>query len=126
MIWRRRTGAVVDCAFCAIVAGESPAQLVDEWLSAIAIHPLNPVTPGHVIVLPRRHVVDALVEPDLTADVMRCAASLARRPCNLITSAGADATQTVPHLHVHIVPRRAGDGLHLPWTVQPTTTNPNP
>ena len=38
--------------------------------------------------------------------------------CNLITSVGAAATQTVKHLHIHIVPRHEGDGLHLPWTEQ--------
>ncbi len=37
-------------------------------------------------------------------------------PCNLITSAGREATQTVFHLHIHVVPRRDGDGLALPWT----------
>jgi diadenosine tetraphosphate (Ap4A) HIT family hydrolase len=40
--------------------------------------------------------------------------------CNLITSDGAAATQTVKHLHVHIVPRRDGDGLTLPWSTQPS------
>jgi diadenosine tetraphosphate (Ap4A) HIT family hydrolase len=37
---------------------------------------------------------------------------------NLITSSGSAATQTVPHMHIHYVPRRADDGLHLPWTGQ--------
>jgi histidine triad (HIT) family protein len=47
---------------------------------------------------------------------MSAAAELATPPCNIITSAGSDATQTVFHLHLHVVPRRAGDGLALPWT----------
>jgi histidine triad (HIT) family protein len=51
----------------------------------------------------------------VTAAVMRRAAELATPPCNIITSAGTEATQTVFHLHVHIVPREAGDGLELPW-----------
>jgi hypothetical protein len=38
--------------------------------------------------------------------------------CNLITSVGADATQSVRHLHIHVVPRREGDGLMLPWSGQ--------
>jgi histidine triad (HIT) family protein len=41
-------------------------------------------------------------------------------PCNIITSVGAEATQTVFHLHLHVVPRRFGDGLALPWTGQET------
>lgn len=84
----------------------------------MAIVPLNPVTEGHVLVIPRWHVVDAVQEPQVTADVMRCAAELAERPCNIITSSGGEATQSVFHLHVHVVPRREGDGLALPWTDQ--------
>jgi histidine triad (HIT) family protein len=104
------------CPFCAIVAGQAPAEVVHEWRSEIAIVPLNPVTKGHVIVLPKQHVRDALADPEVTARVMKSAAELAHRPANIITSAGGAATQTVWHLHVHIVPRRSGDGLMLPWT----------
>lgn len=104
------------CAFCAIVDGRAPATVMRRWRDAIAIVPLNPVTEGHVLVIPRWHVVDALEEPQVTADVMRYAAEYAQRPANIITSAGVEATQTVFHLHVHVVPRREGDGLALPWT----------
>jgi histidine triad (HIT) family protein len=50
---------------------------------------------------------------------MRMAASLAREmgPCNLITSKGREATQTVFHMHLHLVPRAENDGLLLPWSV---------
>jgi histidine triad (HIT) family protein len=106
------------CVFCAIVAGESPAEVVHEWRDVLAIVPLDPVVKGHVIVLPKDHVQDALADPFITATVVQRAAELAHRPANIITSAGGAATQTVFHLHVHIVPRRAGDGLLLPWTGQ--------
>jgi histidine triad (HIT) family protein len=109
---------VADCPFCSIVAGTSPATVVRHWHDAIAIVPLNPVTPGHVLVIPAEHVEDATVDPEVTAVVMRRSAELAEPPCNIITSAGAEATQSVAHLHVHIVPRRKGDGLALPWTGQ--------
>ncbi len=91
---------------------------------SVAFHPLNPVTPGHFLVMPRKHVTSALepVAPILLGDAMRLAAILARQmdltDCNFINSAGALATQTVFHLHVHVVPRRDGDGLALPWTGQ--------
>lgn len=104
------------CAFCAIVRGEAPAELVWSWRDEIAIVPLNPVVPGHVIVLPKQHVQDALVDPFVTASVVARAAEIAHRPANIVTSAGGAATQTVFHLHVHIVPRRDGDGLKLPWS----------
>jgi len=106
------------CVFCAIVAGEAPATVIREWPDAIAIVPLRPVAPGHVLVIPRTHVADATVDPDVTAVTMRRAAELAVPPCNLITSAGRPATQTVFHLHIHVVPRRVGDGLALPWSVR--------
>lgn len=103
------------CPFCAIVDGKAPATIVKEWERAIAIVPLNPVTDGHVLVLPKEHVESATVSPMTTGMTMVAASELADAPCNIITSVGAEATQTVRHLHVHIVPRRAGDGLALPW-----------
>jgi histidine triad (HIT) family protein len=105
-----------SCVFCAILDGVAPATIVKEWAHTIAIVPRNPVTPGHVLVIPRVHVADAVADPYIAAQVMGCAAAFAHRPCNIITSAGEEATQTVGHLHVHIVPRTAGDGLTLPWT----------
>lgn len=108
----------MTCVFCGIIAGVAPAVVVREWPDAVAIVPLDPVTPGHLLVVPRVHVVDATVDPEVTGVAMRRAAELAAPPCNLITSAGAAATQTVWHLHIHVVPRRVGDGLPLPWTPQ--------
>lgn len=103
------------CVFCEIVAEREPAVFVRRWTDAVAIVPLEPVTEGHVLVLPRVHVPDATDHPETTATVMWRAASLAVPPCNLITSSGREATQSVFHLHVHIVPRRENDGLALPW-----------
>jgi histidine triad (HIT) family protein len=86
-----------NCVFCAIAAGQTPAVIVREWPDTLAVRPR-------------------------TAAVMRRAAELmAEHPAaNLITSKGAAATQTVYHLHVHVVPRQGGDGLPLPWTPQHT------
>lgn len=113
-----RRNAMTGCVFCAIVAGQAPATVVAEWPDALAIVPHRPVVPGHVLVIPRTHVRDFADDPEVTAATMRRAAELARGPANLITSAGEEATQTVFHLHVHIVPRADGDGLPLPWTPQ--------
>lgn len=107
-----------DCVFCKIVSGEGPVQVVYQWKDAIAIRPLNPICTGHVLVIPNQHVMDALEDPGVTGLVFARAAQIAPYPCNLITSVGTGATQTVMHLHVHIVPRQDGDGLLLPWSVQ--------
>lgn len=108
------------CVFCKIVAGDSPATYRARGISSIAIEPLNPVTPGHLLVIPRVHVADAFEDPRVTATTMYDAATWASlfgaEEANIITSVGAAATQSVFHLHVHIVPRSAGDGLLLPWS----------
>jgi histidine triad (HIT) family protein len=108
-----------DCVSCRLIAAR---EHEGEHGGVVWFEPLNPVVPGHMLVVPRRHVSDALEDPDLTGRVMAEAARLAafRRlhPCNIMTSAGREATQSVFHLHLHIVPRAAGDGLMLPWTEQ--------
>jgi histidine triad (HIT) family protein len=106
-----------NCVFCAIVAGTEKALIVQSWSKAIAFTPLNPVTPGHTLIVPREHVVDAVQNPSITALTMTYAAHFARRyaASNILTSVGAAATQSVFHLHVHVVPRRPGDQLMLPW-----------
>lgn len=104
-----------QCVFCAIVSGDSPATVVRRWEDAIAIVPLGPVVDGHLLVIPTTHVVDALHDPAVTGATFRRAAEIAPHPCNLITNAGRVATQSVFHLHVHIVPRAEDDGLALPW-----------
>lgn len=106
------------CPFCLIVHGRAAAEIVHRWDDALAIAPLNPVIDGHVLIVPNQHVADALIVPEVTARAMRRAAQLADGPCNIITSVGVAATQTVRHLHLHIVPRRDGDGLLLPWSLQ--------
>lgn len=110
---------MTDCVFCKIVRHEAPAEIVEQWSQAIAIRPLNPVTEGHILVIPNDHVEDFTTDSVVTEITAYYAAELAARlggEWNLITSAGPNATQTVYHLHVHLVPRRPGDGLHLPWT----------
>lgn len=110
------------CPFCDILAGRAPATIYREWPDAIAIAPLNPVTPGHTLIISREHVENVCVAPDVAAQTMRRAAELSfgTGSLNIITSVGPDATQTVFHLHIHLVPRSPDDGLRLPWPSEET------
>ena len=106
------------CVFCAIAAGTAPATIVQEWSDALALVPLGPVVDGHVLIIPRQHVADFAESPDITAATMKRAAEyVAGRhdSANIITSMGRAATQSVMHLHVHVVPRTFEDQLMVPW-----------
>ena len=117
---------VSPCPFCEIVAGRAPATIVRQWSDALAIVPLNPVVDGHLLVIPKMHVTGFFSDPEVSAATMKRAAEMLHgverhhepRDHNVITSAGRAATQTVMHLHVHLVPRTHDDGLSLPWTSQ--------
>lgn len=112
----------MDCPFCDFIHGDAPKPArYETYASAVVFEPRNPVVPGHTLFVPLLHVEDATELPHVTADTMQVASLWARdmgRPCNLITSVGKEATQTVKHLHIHVVPREHGDGLALPWTGQ--------
>lgn len=105
------------CPFCLIIAGLAPAEVIHEDNLAWVIKPLNPVTPGHLLVIPTVHVADFTENPAVSGFAMFQAARIAAElgPCNLITSKGVEATQSVFHLHLHVVPRQEDDGLALPW-----------
>lgn len=107
------------CPFCEINLGRAPATFVHEWSDTIAIVPLGPVVDGHTLVIPKTHVTDFTDDPDVTGATARRAAQLCREldlvHANLITSRGVHATQSVFHLHLHLVPRSENDGLALPW-----------
>ncbi|GAA1007516.1 hypothetical protein Aple_018700 [Acrocarpospora pleiomorpha] len=109
------------CVFCDIIAERAPATIVRAWPETIAITPIDPVTPGHVLVIPHTHVTDVAESPEVSARTMARAAELAAEhpAVNIITSRGKPATQSVFHLHLHVVPRVPGDGLLLPWTSRP-------
>jgi histidine triad (HIT) family protein len=117
-----------DCIFCRIVAGELPAQIVDEDERTVTFMDINPATRGHALVVPRTHVADLyeVSAEDLTACAL-AAQRLASRVrdrldadgINLINSTGRAAWQTVFHFHIHVIPRYHGDPLVLPWRPAP-------
>lgn len=113
------------CIFCRIFTKEEPATIIYafEKDSFLVIVPLEPVTAGHLLVIPRVHVPNFKVDPVLSGEAMACASIYARRlggDFNVITSSGPASTQTIQHLHIHLIPRVEGDGLMLPWTHQQT------
>ncbi|MFD6186767.1 HIT family protein [Rhodococcus sp. NPDC059969] len=115
-----------DCVFCDIASGRAPATIVRRWPQVFAIVPLDPVTPGHLLVLPYEHVPDAGADPLVSALTMAAASELvAELPsANILTSKGRPATQSVDHVHFHVVPRRSGDGLALPWAPPAAVEDP--
>ena len=116
-----------DCIFCKIVAGELPAQLVDEDDATVAFMDINPWTRGHALVIPREHARNLyeIGEDDL-ARTAAAAKRLALRMkdrlgcdgVNLLNSCETAAWQTVFHFHVHVIPRYDDDPLRLPGSPQ--------
>ena len=106
------------CLFCAIVAGDAGAAIVHEDDATVAFLDIRPLFHGHVLLVPRVHVETL---PDLPVELVSPLFATAQRLCLAVTEA-MDATgtfvamnnivsQSVPHLHVHVVPRRPKDGL---------------
>ncbi|MFD4591479.1 MULTISPECIES: HIT family protein [Streptomyces] len=113
------------CPFCAIVTGDdSIARVVYRGPEITAFFPLEPATQGHTLVVPNRHVSDLTdLTPAEIGDLGKAALRIARAirvglspdGLNLIQSTGAAATQTVPHVHFHLVPRWSDDRMTLRW-----------
>src|SRR3954469_13768797 len=107
-----------DCLFCAVAAGSEPSHVVLDEPDVIAFLDHRPVFKGHLLVIPREHVVTL---PDLPAELLAPLFGAVARCCRAVVDAlGADGSwvaennvvsQAVPHLHVHVVPRRRKDGL---------------
>jgi histidine triad (HIT) family protein len=107
-----------DCVFCTIVAGGIPAHRVLDTPTVVAVLDHRPLFPGHTLVLPREHVVTlrdlpAGLRDDLFARVQEIAAAVqdAMGAQGSFVAMNNVVSQSVPHLHVHVVPRTKGDGL---------------
>lgn len=107
------------CVFCAIAAGDAPAIRVYEDEDYLGILDIRPFTPGHTLVIPRKHFVDLTDTPPQTLAGMiavgqriaRAARSsgLGATGSNVAINDGKSAFQSVFHIHLHVVPRRDGD-----------------
>ena len=102
-----------DCLFCKIAAGEIPSTKVYEDGEVLAFRDIAPQAPTHVLVIPKKHIsgwADAQNEADATlARRWRAAAAVAKREGSadsgfrIVSNCGADAQQTVRHLHLHVL-----------------------
>lgn len=108
----------MDCLFCAIVAGERAAHVVLDEPEVFAFLDARPVFKGHVLVVPREHDETlADVPPPMLAtlfeDVQRLVSALpeALGATGTFVAVNNVVSQSVPHVHVHVVPRTKGDGL---------------
>ncbi len=109
---------MADCIFCAIVAGDAGADVVLDEPGFMAFLDRRPVFKGHVLLVPREHVVTL---PDLPASERDGFLAAAQRLATAVVDGlGAQGSfvamnnivsQSVPHLHLHVVPRTKGDGL---------------
>lgn len=106
------------CRFCSIVAGETPAAIVLDTPEVLAFLDIRPLFPGHTLVVPRRHVdtlrdLDDVTRDVLFAEVQRVAAAVqdAMGAQGSFVAMNNVVSQSVPHLHVHAVPRNRKDGL---------------
>src|SRR5215475_6940048 len=109
---------VDGCLFCSIIAGETPAEIVLDTPEVVAFLDIRPLFPGHTLVVPRRHFdtlrdLDDATRDVLFAEVQRVAAAVqdAMGAQGSFVAMNNVVSQSVPHLHVHAVPRNRKDGL---------------
>jgi len=118
----------MKCVFCAIRDGRLPAITLAEDERAFAVLDINPINNGHTLVIPRIHAetIFDIAEEDVVATIRlarRVAAGINNglRPdgLNLLQNNGAAAFQSVPHFHLHLIPRWADDGKGFTWDLVP-------
>ena len=117
-----------NCIFCKIVAGQIPGVKLLEDETTIAFMDINPVNPGHALSVAKGHwpTVD-VIPAEVLAAVAKTAQRVARavigelnpHGVNLLQANGEGAGQSVPHLHIHVMPRRPNDGVALNWDYKP-------
>ena len=121
-----------DCVFCAIVAGSAPASIVYDDADLLAFADIRPVTPGHLLIIPKRHAsflaeLDEATGARMFTVAMRLAqalrvSGLRCEGINLFLADGEAAFQEVFHTHLHVIPRFVGDTFRIDadWSVTPS------
>lgn len=110
----------MDCIFCKIVKGELPSFKIYEDEKSLAFLDINPIRPGHTILIPKDHYRDLLDTPDeLLEHLIKVGKKVARAvklgtgsdAINFTHNNGAASGQIIFHTHFHVIPRKANDGL---------------
>ena len=108
----------MSCVLCDIASGAIPAEIVWRGEGALAFLDNRPLFPGHVLFIPEAHILTlADLPPEITGPYFQAAQKLQRAVESAMETEGSfiainnRVSQSVPHLHTHIVPRRKGDGL---------------
>jgi histidine triad (HIT) family protein len=120
------------CIFCQIVRGESPCEEIYRDALTLAFMDIHPVHDGHCLVIPTSHFETVFDMPPalfgaVASSVVRVARAVHEtiRPggVSIVQANGPLAGQTVPHVHVHVLPRRAGDDLMINWARERTAAS---
>lgn len=111
----------MNCPFCEIATKQLPATIIyeDQW--TMAILPKNAAVDGHLLVMPKQHVTSILTcNEDLLMQVTKTAKKMAANyvksggfdGVNILSAHGSAAQQSIKHLHIHLIPRKEGDGIN--------------
>jgi histidine triad (HIT) family protein len=116
-----------NCIFCKIAAHQIPARIIRETETCLAFLDINPLAPGHTLVIPKQHA-EALADMTLeslsavTGELPRLARSILAATgaagLNVLQNNGPSAGQVVMHVHFHLIPRMEGDGLGFRWNTR--------
>jgi len=116
------------CIFCMIIKGEIPSCTIYEDDATKAFMDINPLTPGHALVIPKFHTADIFEAPaDSLGQVMTTVGKVSRavdrviapEGINILQANGAGAGQSVFHIHFHVIPRTTADGFTMNWPQVP-------
>jgi histidine triad (HIT) family protein len=125
---QEESGAMADCVFCKIRDGQIPSMKIDEDERTLTFMDINPLNSGHCLVVTKRHAPTLL---DSDVEDLKAAIATAKRVAvaiqeglkpdglNVLQANGAAAFQSVPHFHLHLIPRWANDGKGFDWKVVP-------
>lgn len=120
-----------DCIFCKIIRGDAPSWKVYEDECVFAFLDIHPASEYHTLVIPKKHYVNIFDVPETElVEVMRVVKKLVDlysrklgiENVQIINSSGREAQQDVFHFHIHLVPRKYGDGQDVEWTTHPEWT----